>query len=368
MELAENSSGRWANVWEATKSISCCGDWGRALGLLEAFVAWRLRLNHVSVNACINVARRGSGWHIAELLFDQFPRKSLVPDISSFGVLTSAYALSKQWWKALHSLLLSPALDQLSFNAFSSRLPWSWALRSLELMSTQQIRRDSTNHNSVISACEKSGTWSTWILALQCLAQLPEDALIPDVITYNASISACQKAYHGWRYTLVLLNRCPKPDLLTFNGSLGRVRWMHGLQLLQEMKNGEVQPDSFSLSTLIDSCGHEWPVALTLSQRFQRLQNRVSQMHPSPLAPLGSNGRELCGSCSPNLVRKFLISSRSVRQSQHVSECRSGVKPCTCSHSCPTSTSHPMRFASMELCHHAPTFTNGKVHWIFLST
>jgi hypothetical protein len=43
---------------------------------------------------------------------------------------------------------------------------------------------------------------------------------------------------------LVLLNRCPKPDLLTFNGSLGRVRWMHGLQLLQEMKNGEVQPES----------------------------------------------------------------------------------------------------------------------------
>ena len=43
------SGGRWArNVWEATKSISCCGDWGKALGLLEAFVQRRLRLNHVS--------------------------------------------------------------------------------------------------------------------------------------------------------------------------------------------------------------------------------------------------------------------------------------------------------------------------------
>ena len=41
--------------------------------------------------------------------------------------------------------------------------------------------------------------------------------------------------------------------------------------------------DSFSLSTLIDSCGHEWPVALTLSQRFQRLQNRVSFLPPTSL-------------------------------------------------------------------------------------
>ncbi|CAL1137648.1 unnamed protein product [Cladocopium goreaui] len=328
MELAENSSGRWANVWEATKSISCCGDWGRALGLLEAFVAWRLRLNHVSVNACINVARRGSGWRIAELLFDQFPRKSLVPDISSFGVLTSAYALSKQWWKALHSLLLSPALDQLSFNAFSSRLPWSWALRSLELMSTQQIRRDSTNHNSVISACEKSGTWSTWILALQCLAQLPEDALIPDVITYNASISACQKAYHGWRYTLVLLNRCPKPDLLTFNGSLGRVRWMHGLQLLQEMKNGEVQPDSFSLSTLIDSCGHEWPVALTLSQRFQGLQNRVSSNASITACTLGIQWERalwLLFSKSGEKVPDLIAFSSAITACQRVSKWRQAM-------------------------------------------
>ena len=37
------------------------------------------RIYHWGVNACINVARRRSGWHIAELLFDQFPRKSLVP-------------------------------------------------------------------------------------------------------------------------------------------------------------------------------------------------------------------------------------------------------------------------------------------------
>eukprot|EP00435_Cladocopium_sp_Y103_P021657 s3243_g5.t1 len=273
MELAENSSGRWArNVWEATKSISCCGHWGRALGFLEAFVASRLRLNHVSVNACINVARRGSGWHVAELLFDQFPRRSLVPDISSFGVLTSAYALSKQWWKALHSLLLSPS-DKLSFNALCSSLRWLWALCSLEMMSSQQIRRDTTNQNCAISACEKSGIWKN---ALQSLAQLPEDALIPDVITYNASISACQKAYHGWRYSSVLLDRCPQPELLSFNGSLAGGDWMHGLQLVQEMRSRQVQPDSFSLSTLIDSCGHEWPVALALSQRFQGLQNRVS--------------------------------------------------------------------------------------------
>ena len=53
------------------------------------------------------------------------------------------------------------------------------------------------------------------------------------------------QAYHGWRYTLVLLNRCPKPDVLTFNGSLGRwMRWIQGLQLLQEMRIGEVQPES----------------------------------------------------------------------------------------------------------------------------
>lgn len=87
--------------------------------------------------------------------------------------------------------------EPLRTQAFSSRLPWSWALRSLELMSTQQIRRDSTNHNSVISACEKSGTWSTWILALQCLAQLPEDALLGSIFRGFVPNCCC------WRVDLI---------------------------------------------------------------------------------------------------------------------------------------------------------------------
>ena len=61
-------------------------------------------------------------------------------------------------------------------------------------MSRKQIRRDSTNHNSVISACEKSGTWSTWILALQCLAQLPEDALLGS----NSFWSCAKFLWHSW--------------------------------------------------------------------------------------------------------------------------------------------------------------------------
>ena len=52
--------GRCRNI--ATKRFG--GDWSRGLGTLEAFMAWRLRLNHVSRSK-----DRDSPWHIYYIIY-----------------------------------------------------------------------------------------------------------------------------------------------------------------------------------------------------------------------------------------------------------------------------------------------------------
>eukprot|EP00434_Breviolum_minutum_P038823 symbB.v1.2.034452.t1/scaffold4448.1/size41344/2 len=249
------------NVFTVTQRISRCGAWTTAIELLQTSKSLRIPLNLVSYNACMNVLRQT--WPFAELLLAESQR-SFLPDVTSFGVMTSAYAEKKQWMKALRMLDQGHA-DEISFSVAASVFHWLRGFLSLQMMSGRRMRPDLTNHNTVLANAGAAGAWTMALVVKECINHL---RLGPDVITYNGSISACHKAAPSeWLMAFSLLQTMrPQPDVISFNACLGSSAslqpWTECLHLVELMKIQLIQPDAFSFSTLIDACGHEWQMAL----------------------------------------------------------------------------------------------------------
>ena len=144
---------------------------------------------------------------------------------------------------------------------------WEEALNLLELYGVQQEEADVIGHvprsaiNSLITACGRGGRPD---MALKLLNDMsPKYGVTPNEISYRSAAIACNQAQHE------TLRRQERGQVPTLGGSTSTPTmalqwWECSLSLLRRMKEGGLQPDAQTYSSVISACeaAGQWQRAL----------------------------------------------------------------------------------------------------------
>ncbi|CAK9064649.1 unnamed protein product [Durusdinium trenchii] len=231
----------------AIKACEMCKDWLGALELLQKMRADQLKANCFVLTALMGVFKETRFWRDAVHTFAVL-QSGQVPNVVSYNAVISACERSSSWSQALDCFF--------------------------EFTQVSHLFANDVTFNALISSCEKGRQWQ-W--ALHMLLVMKESSVRLDVITYSAAISACEKALQ-WERALELLaemraERVP-PNRITVNAAISA--YGNGLQwplalLLSETSapnwcRRAALPDATTTSALITACGfgHEWELALAI--------------------------------------------------------------------------------------------------------
>lgn len=100
-------------------------------------------------------------------------------------------------------------------------------------------------------------------------------------LTYSAIISACEKG-RQWKFAGGLLSLTSQEDVITLSAVLSAFQkadqWESAFTQLGMMLLGQVQPNTFSLNSVISSCDGSWqqPLSMLATPRFQELNDEIS--------------------------------------------------------------------------------------------
>ena len=241
-------------------AMSKSGESVQAKNLLQRLKRESIQPNTISYNSVIAACANPRNWKDALIVFDQCLREPGVPaDIYTY---TNAIRACAKGGKADRALaLLQVAEDtQLPVDAYCYTAAieacakvklWKKALQLLEKMELKGIAPSEVTYSVTITACGNGGNWQK---ALELLDLMTEKNMKINIITYNAAIAALSKAAKTGR------------------GQYGdRELWRTSLELLDRMKRDGIEPDGFSFSSAISSCGAygKWEEALELFQSMK---------------------------------------------------------------------------------------------------
>ncbi|CAJ1417004.1 unnamed protein product [Effrenium voratum] len=140
------------------------------------------------------------------------------------------------------------------------------------------VRRRSSTSYGALAACARSARWQLAISHLEVLCKRGQAARpehhVP-VEAYNAVISAC-KQRKQWAVVLRLVElmqrRACEPDQYTYSSAIsscGGAHWQHALALGEQMVKEAVEPGAVAATALISACARaaEWQLALNLYEK-----------------------------------------------------------------------------------------------------
>ncbi|CAE7446954.1 LPE1 [Symbiodinium sp. CCMP2592] len=213
--------------------------WELALGILRWLPMSTLRPSLESLNACLGALRTAQEWSKAMSAWLTLEQSALMP-----SVVTMAASAAIISGRAACNALISACAE-----------PLRW--RKAICLFDETMDPDRISFNSLASALEKS---RLWVLTLGLLPQLRVRLLEPDPFTKEAIFSAAERA-RAWRQVLANLRTgSSQPPGAAIMGivfsalsSAGQMElWPKALQLLQDLKDSEVEADASVLGTVAE--------------------------------------------------------------------------------------------------------------------
>eukprot|EP00913_Durusdinium_trenchii_P026775 g25116.t1 len=226
--------GRGITYTAAIKACEMCKDWLGALELLQKMRADQLKANCFVLTALMGVFKETRFWRDAVHTFAVL-QSGQVPNVVSYNAVISACERSSSWSQALDCFFEFTQVSHL----FANDVTFNALISSCEKgrMFEKTLHIDKKNH--LLASVFKA--------SVSIAKVMKESSVRLDVITYSAAISACEKA----------------------------LQWERALELLAEMRAERVPPNRITVnaainatttSALITACGfgHEWELALAI--------------------------------------------------------------------------------------------------------
>ncbi|CAE6968328.1 unnamed protein product [Symbiodinium sp. CCMP2456] len=259
--------------------ISACEkglQWQRSLQTasdLRPFLDSQKASKTLPYNAALCSLGRGVRWELAVSIVRWLPMSTLRPSLESLNACVGALRTAQEWSKAMsawltleHSALMPSVVTMAASTAIISGraacnalisacaepLRWRQAICLFEIMGPDRV-----SFNSLASVLERSRLWR---LTMGLLPQLRARLLEPDPFTEEAVVSAAQRA-GAWRQVLATLHTgSAQPPGAAIMGivfsalsSAGQMElWPKVLQLLQDLKDTEVEADASVLGTVCE--------------------------------------------------------------------------------------------------------------------
>eukprot|EP00439_Symbiodinium_sp_Y106_P029547 s457_g3.t1 len=259
--------------------ISACEkglEWQRSLQTafdLRPFLDSQKTSKTLPYNAALCSLGRSVRWELAVGIVRWLPMSTLRPSLESLNACLGALRTAQEWSKAMsawltleHSALMPSVVTMAAsaaiisgraacnalISACAEPLRWRKAICLFETMDPDRI-----SFNSLASALEKSRLWR---LTLELLPLLRARLLEPDPFTKEAIFSAAERA-GAWRQVLANLHTgSSQPPGVTIMGivfsalsSAGQMElWPKVLQLLQDLKDSEVEADASVVGTVAE--------------------------------------------------------------------------------------------------------------------
>ncbi|CAK9051556.1 Pentatricopeptide repeat-containing protein 10 [Durusdinium trenchii] len=189
--------------------------------------------------------------------------------------------LKGRWQEALQLLegLTPSEIDGVTYTASMwacvKSEQWEHAVRLFEEMQQQfRVHNDTVSCNAALCAYQQAGRWED---ALKLLQEMQSSA---DVISYTACLNACADA-NQWAQAFAVHSSMLQGGVAATSSTCNAVvrssrdgaAWKKQLQLLEEMRFRNLQPDAAALNAAASACSQagEWRSALEMmSSMWQR--------------------------------------------------------------------------------------------------
>eukprot|EP00913_Durusdinium_trenchii_P005562 g5182.t1 len=189
--------------------------------------------------------------------------------------------LKGRWQEALQLLegLTPSEIDGVTYTASMwacvKSEQWEHAVRLFEEQWTQfRVHNDTVSCNAALCAYQQAGRWED---ALKLLQEMQSSA---DVISYTACLNACADA-NQWAQAFAVHSSMLQGGVAATSSTCNAVvrssrdgaAWKKQLQLLEEMRFRNLQPDAAALNAAASACSQagEWRSALEMmSSMWQR--------------------------------------------------------------------------------------------------
>ncbi|CAK9041172.1 unnamed protein product [Durusdinium trenchii] len=265
------------NARTYSAAMKSCEHWPSALEFLEVMHRRQIQANLVVHNACLHACAKGAQWSLVLDQLEALPSRLLSADVVTYATAMHAAVRGSAWphglalfqkmstWTVQGSVS-TPVANTLLAACEQGSL-WQEALEILR----SQPALDVTGFSSVVSACCRAGLWRHGVHLLKRMRALQ----IPlSTGLFAAATNACAKRGQ-WEETLMWLHgsRCSalEPGLVATCASTGLAaagRWLKAEELLQMMRNGQVQTDTMLCSSVMSKT--QWQgCALSLEQLRQ---------------------------------------------------------------------------------------------------
>eukprot|EP00434_Breviolum_minutum_P017557 symbB.v1.2.015495.t1/scaffold1160.1/size134679/4 len=152
------------------------------------------------------------------------------------------------------------------------------ALKLLRNMRLVRMENNVFHYTATISACGECFAWDSALSFLQVMA----DSQAWHRETDSQGPYACHVRCRQWKFAGGLLSLTSQEDVITLSAVLSAFQkadqWESAFTQLGMMLLGQVQPNTFSLNSVISSCDGSWqqPLSMLATPRFQELNDEIS--------------------------------------------------------------------------------------------
>lgn len=144
-------------------------------------------------------------------------------------------------------------------NILAKGTKWQEALMLMEMAEGWRMTPDVVLWSSVLSACGKVDAWP---MALEIMSEACKKELQRDATFYNIAMKACDGR---WQWTLEILEQMKQAqvqvDTFTMNSLLSATvqggQWRLAMQVLEEMDESGVGADIITFNTLLNAAWHK---------------------------------------------------------------------------------------------------------------
>ncbi|KAK9787881.1 hypothetical protein WJX73_008405 [Symbiochloris irregularis] len=262
-----------------------------ALRIFDSMQAAHVQPDLVAFNAAISAAGKAGEWNAMLRVFKSMQSAGVRPDVYTFTSLIKAcQTCGNRWQKAIAFFRqMRQSGVQPNVQAYTALVgvcshagQHEAAMDTLQAMDAAGVQPDVRAFNGVLAACAAGGKWeSAWAV----MAAMRRSGAAPSAVSFNLLMSACERAGQPER-VLEVFTRMQRdavrrgalaPTLVTYNTVLSACAkgGMHerAMQLYHEMQAQQLQPDIFTLTSLLHACdraGKGWQQSVGLAHEFQR--------------------------------------------------------------------------------------------------
>eukprot|EP00434_Breviolum_minutum_P007722 symbB.v1.2.006811.t1/scaffold409.1/size210228/14 len=294
--------------------ISTCGaadEWQLALSLYQDLMQEQQLPNVVVYSATMAAMAKGNKWQdVLEMLVTAQLTRENANEVSLMAALDACGP--RQWQMAVmlmascHSLRIQVSQSSYTVALRSTMGLWEQCLSLMAAMQSSEIAPNEITLSSTTSSCERSACWLValslldhqvpsmnflrmgsvigacenvlqWRETLVLLNSMGIRGLQRNVMTCNSALSACA-AVALWRWSLELyrcLQSSVSPTGVTGSAVLSACQrsrsWMTSVRMLKEMRQRKLEPQDAGVKASVLCCsqGHQWSLAMQVSQMLQ---------------------------------------------------------------------------------------------------